>query len=233
LLYWIVRIARRHKLPALELLSRSLIIFELAFFAGAVIIEPFAGLGKLQPMRALQLVYLLMFLFVGGFLGQFVLKSAIWRWVVLLAPLCAWMCYVQLQLFPNSEHIELPGSAPRNPWLQAFAWIRVNTPLDAYIALDPDYLELPDENWQGFRAIAERSSLADNIADSGAASVFPGLAETWFEQSQDERGWTQFQSSDFHRLQEKYGVNWLVLRRNIFGFDCPYHNNMVSVCRIE
>jgi hypothetical protein len=230
-LYWIAQIARRQKLPVLELLSRSLIAFELAFFVGAASIEPFPGLAKLQPMRALHIVYLFMVLFIGGALGQFVMKNRTWRWVAVLAPLFAVMGYAQLQLFPNSEHVEWPGRPSNNAWLQSFAWIRDNTPQDAYFALDPDYVELSDENWQGFRTNAERSALAGDIADSGAASVFPALAETWFEQSRDQRGWKQFTSSDFRRLRQKYGVNWVVSQQSVAGLECPYHNAAVWVCR--
>jgi hypothetical protein len=234
LLWGIKRLGRRHDLATLELLSKSLIVFALTFFAAALAIEPFPGLGELQPMRALHIVYLLLFLFVGGLLGQFVLKNRVWRWLALFAPLCAGMHYGQRRLFPDTAHVEIPGRKPKNPWLQAFAWIRANTPRDAYFALDPDYLELPEENWQGFRALSERSMLADNITDSGAASVFPELAETWFEQSRDQQGWKQFQLSDFRRLKEKYGVNWLVLQHpNGDLAACPYHNHLVSVCRID
>jgi hypothetical protein len=232
-LYWIARIARRHKLPALGLVSRSLIAFELVFFVGALAIEPFPGLAKLQPMRALHIVYLVMVLFIGGLLDQFVLKNRTWRWVAVLVPLYAVMGYAQLELFPNSEHVEWPGRASKSEWLQTFAWIRDSTPQNAYFALDPDYVELPDENWQGFRANTERSSLASDIADSGAASVFPGLAETWLEQSRDQRGWKQFTGSDFQRLRQKYGVNWFVLQKSVAGLDCPFHNSAAWVCRIN
>ncbi len=234
LLWAMARVARRQGLSTLELLSKSLVAFELAFFAGALVIEPFSGLGKLQPMRSLHIVYLLFFLFAGGLVGQFVLKNIPWRWLVLFLPLSGGMYYAQRQLFPDSAHIELPAAQTQNAWLQAFEWIRVHTPSDAYFALDPDYMTLPEENSQGFRALAERSMLADNITDSGAASMFPGLAEAWFEQTQDGRGWGRFQHADFNRLRQKYGVNWLVLPQSSSGsLVCPYHNNLLSVCRID
>jgi hypothetical protein len=59
----------------------------------------------------------------------------------------------------------LPGRASANPWLQAFDWIRQNTPTDAYFALDPEYMAAPGEDYHSFRALAERSQLADNIKD--------------------------------------------------------------------
>ncbi len=62
-----------------------------------------------------------------------------------------------------------------NPWLQAFAWIRQNTPTDAYFALDPEYLAAPGEDYHSFRALAERSQLADAIKDTAVVTQVPEL----------------------------------------------------------
>ena len=59
--------------------------------------------------------------------------------------------------------------------MQAFKWVRRNTPEDAYFALGPRYMARPGEDQRGFRAIAQRSALADAVKDSGAASMFPAL----------------------------------------------------------
>ena len=40
----------------------------------------------------------------------------------------------QRRQFPASEHVELPGRASSNAWVQAFLWARSNTPQDAYFA---------------------------------------------------------------------------------------------------
>jgi hypothetical protein len=93
---------------------------------------------------------------------------------------------------------------------------------------------LPGVDLHGFRAIAERSALADNVKDGGAVSVFPQLAEVWKLQTSAEEGWTQFKRLDFERLAALYGVKWVILRKahGVSGLNCPYHNNEVSVCQI-
>ena len=117
--------------------------------------------------------------------------------------------------------------------MDAFVWIREHTPSDAYFALDPDHMRLPGEDQHGFRAIAERSMLADRVKDSGAVSMFPALAETWSEQVQSQAGWTRFRRADFELLRSRYGVDWVVLQQpGIAGLECPYSNSTVLVCRV-
>jgi hypothetical protein len=137
-------------------------------------------------------------------------------------------------LFPASAHIEWPEAAPRNQWVQAFDWIRNNTPSDAVFALDPLHMDIPGEDTNGFRAIAQRSMLADVIKDSGAVTMFPPMAEEWLRQVQAERAWKTFQTRDFRRLQAQYGVNWVVLQQpGATGLHCPYRNSTVLVCRVD
>jgi len=136
--------------------------------------------------------------------------------------------------YPASPHIEWPGTESRNQWVRAFQWVRENTPRDAYFALDPAYLELPGEDRQAFRPIAERSVLADTIKDSGAVFMFPALAEKWWEQMNASKGWKHFQGADFRRLKERYEVNWVVVQPPAAtGLDCPYRNGSVLVCRLK
>jgi hypothetical protein len=144
------------------------------------------------------------------------------------------MFYAQRQLFPATSHLELPGSISNNDWVRAFLWIRENTPVDGYFALDPDHMQLPGEDQHGFRAIAERSMLADRLKDSGAVTMFPVLAETWSQQVHAQSGWRSFQAQDFQRLKQEFGVNWLVLQRpGVAGLFCPYQNNTVAICQIK
>jgi hypothetical protein len=237
LLWWFRVIARRQRLPVLEKMSSAAVAFTVVFFLAALAITvppQLANLAELQPMRCLHLVYILLFVFGGGLLAQWVLKDRAWRWAVLFVPLCGGMCYAQVQLFPHSPHVEWPGAAPANDWVRAFLWIRQNTPVDAYFALHPDHMALSGEDQHGFRAIAERSMLADNIKDSGAVSMFPNLADTWREQVRAQQGWNEFQVSDFQRLKQRFGVNWVVVDRSRErGLSCPYQNPTVAVCRVE
>jgi hypothetical protein len=143
------------------------------------------------------------------------------------------MYWAQRQLFPASAHIEFPGVAPRNPWAQAFDWIRDNTPTNALFALDPQHMDLPGEDEIGFRARAQRSMLADAVKDKGATTMFPPLAVKWLEQVDDQKNWKQFQKEDFERLRQKYGVSWIVVQQpGPAGLECAYGNSAVRVCRI-
>jgi hypothetical protein len=93
---------------------------------------------------------------------------------------------------------------------------------------------LPGEDEHGFRAIAQRSMLADAITDSGAVSMFPPLAGAWVDQVTAQRGWERFQRADFLRLKERYGVNWVVVAQpGVAGMACPYANTALLVCRID
>jgi hypothetical protein len=242
LLWWIAGYGREHDLPQVQVLGRVLILFTLIFLAvGLVVcISSMARFALLQPMRSLHVVFILLFVLLGGVLAESVLKSCIWRWLLLFAPVCFAMFFVQRQLFPASEHLELPGRAPKNAWVQAFDWIRLNTPPDAVFALHPNYMNLPGEDEHGFRAIAQRSSLA-GVHDNGPVSMFPALSNQWHDQLQAQRKWTNFGPEDFQRLHQDYGVSWLVLQRGSdvlqrgipAGWSCPYRNDVVTVCRID
>jgi hypothetical protein len=135
--------------------------------------------------------------------------------------------------FTGSEHLELPGRTSANPWLQAFAWIRQNTPADAYFALDPEYMAAPGEDYHSFRALAERSQLADNIKDTAVVTQVPELGKVWARQVKAQEGWGRFQLADFERLKAEFGVNWvLVAYPQPGGLLCSWHNGVVSVCQI-
>jgi hypothetical protein len=221
----------------MQLICKALIVFEAIFFAVALMVSlpgRFENLAELQPMRCLHLLYVLMFLLGGGLLGKFVLQDRGWRWALVFVPLCAGIVLAQRATFPATPHIEWPGTTARNPWVQAFDWIRTNTPENAYFAMDPNAMQLPDEDQHGFRALAQRSLLADNVKDSGAVSMFPALAERWQEQVVAQQGWKEFQASDFQRLKARYGVNWVVVEQpGSVGLTCPYENWRVRVCTVD
>jgi len=127
--------------------------------------------GPVQPMRYLHLVYLLMILFAGGFLAHFVLRGRLWRWVLLLLPICVGMFLAQRDLFRRAVMSAGRSQGTQNKWVAAFLWIRSNTPRDVYFALDPRYMSLPGEENYGFRALAERSQIADYSKDAAVVSV--------------------------------------------------------------
>jgi hypothetical protein len=235
ILWWLGRIAHRRKLVLVERLCFTSIFFGLLFLLiGMIITIPpqFARLAELQPMRSLLLIYVLLFVISGGLLAEHVFKTKLWRWLVIV-PVCAGMFYAQRQLFPATPHLEWPGRNTGNQWVEAFLWIRGNTPVNAYFALDPEHMRLPGEDQHGFRAVAERSMLADRVKDSGAVTMFPALARTWLEQVTAEQGWKTFGVEDFGRLHQQIGVDWVVLQQpGVTGMECPYRNAALVVCRI-
>jgi hypothetical protein len=237
ILWWFSRIARSQQMWKLDLVCRAFILYEATCIVAAVILSAsprFETLARIQPMRSLSLLYTVMILVAGGFAGEYVLKTRAWRWLALFLPLCVGMFYAQRQLFPASAHIEWPGATPRNPWVRAFRWVRDNTPVDAVFALDPNYMKIPGEDSNGFRAIAQRSMLADAAKDSGAVTMFPPLAEEWLHQVQAQSGWKNFQVQDFSRLKATYGVNWVVLQQpGVSNVSCPYQNEVVMVCALN
>jgi len=237
ILWWFSRVARSRGLANVDLICRALIIYEALCLPPAIVLSAFArfeSLARLQPTRCLFLVYILMLLLMGGFVGECVLKGHVWRWLALFVPLCTGMFIAQRVLFRASAHIEWPGAAQKNPWAQAFEWVQQNTPIDAYFAMNPDYLDLPGADEQGFKDIALRSRMADNVRDSGAVSMFPAMTDEWFRQVQAQSGWKDFQRQDFLRLRAGYGVSWVVLQQpGVPDLDCPYRNQTVLVCRLD
>ena len=185
-------------------------------------------------MRSLHLEYIFLFLCLGGFVGEYFLKDWSWRWLALFVPLCLGMFMAQRALFPKSAHVEWPGLAPKNPWAQAFVWIRDGTPVNALFAIDPGYMHIAGEDEIGFRCLAQRSRLADGVKDNGVVSMFPKLAEEWWAQVEAQTPWKDFQAADFERLKQKYNVGWVLLQNHpqAAGMDCPYQNATVSVCRL-
>ncbi|MBZ5727044.1 MAG: hypothetical protein LAP87_18855 [Acidobacteriia bacterium] len=236
LLWWWSSAARRGTTPVFRTLSRTLLPFGLLFTAAGVLLNISARLEnytRLQPMRAFHLVYVVFFVLLGGLLGEYLLAKTFWRWLALFAPLAVAMWLLQQTTYPASPHVEWPGYVGPNSWISAFVWIRDHTPRDAVFALDPNYMQLPGEDAHGFRAIAERSVLADNVKDSGAVSLFPQLAGHWKSQVQAQTGWDRFRREDFENLARHFPVTWILTRRpGPAGLRCVYENRDLAVCRI-
>ena len=246
-LWWFSEIAQRRQLAAgssgeasrmrnLSIMCRTLVFYGIASFCAALVLDlprAFETLARLQPMRMLFVTYILFILFSGGFIAEYFLKKSAWRWLLFFVPISAALAYSQVALFPASRHIEWPGEKPKNQWVQAFLWIRDNTPNNAVFALDPNFAELPGEDENGFRAVAERSRMANYAKDRGVATMFPQLAGEWLAQTNALAGWKTFDIPDFQRLNRVYGVDWVVLQQpGIASLDCPYQNHAVRVCRV-
>jgi hypothetical protein len=233
----VAALLRGHKTAAWQAMGHLALVLGMASAAAAAMFAR-AGLAthlvaRMQPLRCFQIVYAVMILLLGATVGEKLLKARAWRWAVLLAGFGGLMFYVQRNIYPASEHLEMPWRSPRNAWVRAFVWAREHTAKDALFALDANYITRDGEDAQCFRAIAERSSLPDYSKDGGEASITPDLTGAWVIGQAAQTGLSK--ESDVARLAalRPLGVDWVVLRReSVTGFDCPYANDVVKVCRL-
>lgn len=223
--------------PVVQRLCRALLILGLISTAAFLLFSSstfFDNFVRLQPMRSLHLIYIVMFVLLGGIVAELWLKEKVWRWLLLFVPICIGMYAADRALYPASDHLELSARSSRNNWVQAFAWAREHTPQDAVFALPPQYMRIRGEDTHGFRAIAERSMTADWVKDSGVASVFPQMAPEWSREQAFTRGWEHWSAPQFQALAENSPVSWVVVEaKQQGGLTCPYRNPAVAVCRLR
>lgn len=237
LIFWfILRSAQRRGETLLARFAMAILLYGIFQQCVAMIIlgpPALIGFSTFEPMRYLHLVYIFMALLGGAYLGKYILKRKAWRWAVFLLAANGGMFASQRQLFADVPHLELPSTRSDNPWLQAFAWIKQNTPADAYFALDPNYMADPREDYHSFRALAERSALSDAIKDTSVVTKVPELGPVWRQQQLAQSGWSHFNLSDFERLKAEFGVNWVLISYpEQIGLYCRWHNGTLSVCQI-
>jgi len=237
LLFWLLwRMALQRKEKTVARFSLAVVLYGLFQFAVAVVLQSTPTLIRMvpmQPMRFLHLIYFFLVLTGGGLLGKHVLKSAVWRWAVFLLVANGSMLYAQQQLFSGSPHLEFPGQPTGNPWLQAFDWIRQNTPINAYFAIGADYMGAPGEDYHSFRALAERSELADANKDAAVVGQVPQLAPAWEGQVAAQQSWQSFKLADFERVKADFGVDWVLVNYpQPVGLACEWHDSSLAVCRV-
>ena len=236
--YWFSRSRLRNTRPAFARLSMAVLPFGIVPILIALFLSSshrFDSFARLQPLRVYHLITLLLILLLGGVLGEYLSGKRIWIMVGILLAASAGLFASARMTYPNSPQIECPGVAASNPWVRTLYWIRSNTPQNAVFALDAHYLSDPVSDLHGFRAISERSSLADYVKDGGAVSIFPALAENWKQQSTATTGLNHFKAEDFAKLHQQYPVaSWTVLHGNApAGLECPYQQDGYAVCLIR
>ncbi len=201
-------------------------------------------LARLQPLRTFHTLYILMFLLLAGTLAELALRVIPLRYAagglaLLLCIFAASMFHVESQVFPASAHFELPSRTPPNGWQQAFLWSRDHTPPDTLFALDANYISASGEDGQNFRAMAERSALADYSKDGGSSAVFPQLATRWQHDEQLSTDLSRIPDAQRISRLTAVGVSWIVLQQKFqigsaqTHLTCPYRNATVLVCRIS
>jgi hypothetical protein len=191
--------------------------------------------ARLQPLRCFHLITLVFMLLLAGLIGEYTSAKRL-RWVlpVLLTGITVGMSYVGYATYPDSPRIEVPGLFPgSNAWLNTTRWIRQNTPQDAIFALDSRYLWVDGVDVHGFRALSERSALADYHKDAGVVAMFPNLATEWKQMSDATSGLNSFNAEQFTRLAHEYPVTWTVIHGAApNGMVCPYDQQGYAVCQI-
>lgn len=250
ILFSVSRTRPSNTLPGFNPVVSRTPVFGLCFAAVSLVLcaQPLDRILPMQPMRAFHLVYLVLFLVIGGLAGEYFLKSKPLRWVLFFVPIFVVMFSVQIHQFSASDHIEWPGMESRNRWVQAFNWVRDNTPKDAFFALDPMGMDRDGQDLHGFRVLAERSMMCDMVKDRSVVSVifaagqittgkFMRLSEIalqWHDQVTALRDWKKLGPDDFRCLKKRFGVGFVIFEKpGINGLPCLYENDAVQICRIE
>ncbi len=227
---------RRGNLPFLHLAvaTACYTVAQLAIALAMLLPPALVRLTPLQPMRFLHLTFVLMAVLAGAALGEYVLQQRVARWLLVFLPLAVGNGYAQRLRYPATPNLELPWTAAGNEWLRTFAWVRGHTARDAVFALDPRYLALPGNDNHSFRALAERSSLADDLKDAAVVTQVPQLAATWVAQHQAQEGWTRWTAADFHHLADTTPARWVIVALpQAQGLACPYASGTLAVCRLK
>ncbi|HEY2859145.1 MAG TPA: hypothetical protein VGJ21_12065 [Terracidiphilus sp.] len=234
---WFWRGNVRGARPAFSLLSFVMLPFGLLSIAVGLLFASspaFDMFARLQPLRTFHLITLVLVLLLGGVFGEYVAKGRAWTIPALVTPLAIGMFFVARSTYPNSPQVELPAQTSSNAWVNALLWIRNQTPPNAVFAVDSHYFLDPGVDVHGFRAISERSALADYVKDGGVVAQFPALADEWKQMSTATTGLNHFATADFKRLKAEYPeVNWTVVHGDEpAGLDCPYHRQGYAVCQL-
>jgi hypothetical protein len=237
ILFWFWKNELRGTRPALRQMSFALVVLGIisvliaALFSSSPAFEMFA---RLQPLRTFHLITLVFVIFTAGVFGEYAGRDRAWVAPALAIPLALGMFCVDRMNYPNSPHIEFPGRTSTNPWINTLLWIRQNTPTNAVFALDSRYFVKPPVDEHGFRAISERSALADYHKDGGVVCLFPSLADEWKQMSNATYGLDHFSVAEFRWLKQEYpAVSWVVIRgRAPEGMNCPHRQDPYSVCQM-
>jgi hypothetical protein len=237
ILAWLWKGRLRGTLPGLQRISFALIPFGLVSIAAAIALcssPNFEMFVRLQPLRSFHLITLVFVLLLAGVMGEYLGKNRPWAIAAVVLLLAGGMFVVSRQTYPNSPQVEFPSTTSSNPWVNTLLWVRQNTPTDAVFAVDSRYFEDPVGDVHGFRAVAQRSALADYFKDGGVVSLFPALAEEWKSMSNATYGLNHFSAAQFRGLREEYPeVSWTVVHGPApASLSCPYQQQGYAVCRL-
>ncbi len=237
ILAWFWKGKLRGTRKGFELLSFAMIPFGVVSIAAGLVFSSSHALdmfARLQPLRCFHLITIVFMLLLGGVIGEYAAKGRVWVLAAVSVPLAVGMYFVSRSTYPTSPQIEWPAETSTNGWVNALLWVRRNTPTDAVFAVDSRYFKDEGTDVHGFRAVSERSALADYFKDGGVVSLFPDLAAEWKQMSNATYGLNHFTAGDFARLRTEYpAVSMAVVHGAApSGMDCPYQERGYAVCRI-
>jgi hypothetical protein len=237
ILAWFWKGKLRGTLPGFQRISFALIPFGLLSIAAAAVLASSPDLemfARLQPLRTFHLITILFVLLLAGVVGEYLGKKHAWAIAALSIALAAGMYLVNRDTYPNSPQIEFPSATSSNPWVNMLLWVRQNTPTDAVFAVDSRYFNDNLSDVHGFRAISERSALADYFKDGGEVCLFPDLADEWKQMSNATYSLNHFSTPRFRSLREQYPVvSWTAIHGPApAGMNCPYQQQGYSVCHM-
>lgn len=235
ILAWFWKRPARNTTPNFSRLSFVLLPFGLLSILVAALFSTspaFDMLQRLQPLRTFHLITLVFVILLAGFVGEYLGQKRPWAIGALSASLALGMYVVARQTYPRSAQIELPANRSSNPWVDTLLWIRHNTPENAVFAVDSRYFNDPASDAHGFRALSERSSLADYYKDGGVVSLFPALADEWKHMTDATYGLNHFTQSNFKTLHAQYPqLSWTVIHGSApAGMKCPHTEGQYAVC---
>lgn len=225
----------RSQTSAGKLFARAMVVAGLLSAAISLVFVhahgPDFAVASVQPLRMFQYVYLAMPLCIGTWLAVSVKHKAISAFLCMAAALS--MFASQRTIYASSNHVEWPWAEPTNAYEQAFLWVRSNTPVDAAVSVDAQYITAHGEDAHNVRAVTERSVPADVSKDGGIAAIRPSLTRDWYDGVALQRGLALLPDSErLERLNPQH-IGWMILpHTSSTSFPCPYRNALVSVCHV-
>ena len=210
--FWVLwRIARKRGETLLARFAAAVFaygVFQQVLAMAMLCPSSLVRLTPLQPMRYLHLLYFLFMMTAGACWGNL---SEAKRVALGGVPACLQRLHVCLAAggFGGSEHLELPGRAPANPWLQAFAWIRRirrRTRTSRWIRTMGAGRRLSRVSRAGRAQPTGRCGEGRGGGDAGAGAG-AGVGEPGAAQ----QGWRNFKLADFERLKDEFGVDWVLV----------------------
>ena len=223
---WASRRPRRAPWPARTLAIAATIIGGCALLTSLCFVHRSGSLllARLQVLRAFHFVYIAGVLLAGGMLARLAQQRT--RHRAALPGAFSSSCLPRQRLtYPASNHVEWPGRTPRNPWQQAFLWIRANTPRIRSSPWITTTLSAPARTPRAFAQPQREAPSPTGFKDGGIASNFPQAAIPWWQGSQATEHLNG--ATDEQRLARlrPLGVAWIVLPAEAkTGFPCPFTN---------